>query len=151
MIGWCIRGCGQLTNTFDWLTLTLCKQETHLFLRQDSTGDFRMSLQRIIHNHNTVMKQTSTKKTTKLHIPLSYIHSLLTCANKHQDMWPWTTKPVMRVIYSKLRFIHHLNKWDFEVWTIFGWDTTICKSGIWGCKKNHNRGKSPLKLSKLSP
>ncbi len=23
-------------------------------------------------------------------------------------------------------------------WTIFGWDTTIWKSGIWGCKKNNN-------------
>ncbi len=34
--------------------------------------------------------------------------------------------------------------------TIFGWDTTIWKSGIWGCKKIEILRKSPLKLSKLS-
>ncbi len=33
--------------------------------------------------------------------------------------------------------------------TIFGWDTAIWKSGIWGCKKIWR--KSLLKLSKLSP
>ncbi len=27
-----------------------------------------------------------------------------------QHLWPWTTKPVIRVIFLKLRFIHHLNK-----------------------------------------
>ncbi len=29
--------------------------------------------------------------------------------------------------------------------TIFGWDTTIWKSGIWGCKKNLNIEKIALK------
>ncbi len=34
--------------------------------------------------------------------------------------------------------------------TIFGWDTTIWISGIWGCKQIEILRKSPLKLSKLS-
>ncbi len=55
----------------------------------------------------------------------------------------WTSKPVLSVHFLKLRFIHHLKAeyvafhWCM-VWTIFGWDTTIWKSGIWGCKKNPN-------------
>ncbi len=27
---------------------------------------------------------------------------------KHTHMWPWSTKPVIRVNFSKLRVIHHL-------------------------------------------
>ncbi len=34
--------------------------------------------------------------------------------------------------------------------TKFGWDTTIWKSGIWGCKKIKILRKSPLKLFKWS-
>ncbi len=54
-------------------------------------------------------------------------------------LWPWITKPVIRVKFSKLRFIHHL-KADYIIFhwcmgcydrTIFSWDTTIWKSGIW--------------------
>ncbi len=55
-----------------------------------------------------------------------------------------------------LYMIWKLNKLSFH-WcmvcydrTIFGWDTTIWKSGIWGCKKNKILRKSPLKLSKWS-
>ncbi len=35
-----------------------------------------------------------------------------------------------------------INKLSIDVWfvmTIFGWDTTIWKSGIWGCKKNKKK------------
>ncbi len=54
-------------------------------------------------------------------------------------LWQWTTKPVLSVILSKL--IWKLNEYAFH-WcvvcfdrTIFGRDTTIWKSGFWGCKK----------------
>ncbi len=33
--------------------------------------------------------------------------------------------------------------------TIFGWDTTICKSGIWGCKKNLNIEKIIFKVVQM--
>ncbi len=33
--------------------------------------------------------------------------------------------------------------------TIFGWDTTICKSGIWGCKKNLNIEKITFKVVQM--
>ncbi len=33
--------------------------------------------------------------------------------------------------------------------TIFGWDTTICKSGIWGCKKNQNIKKINFKVVQM--
>ncbi len=34
-------------------------------------------------------------------------------------------------------------------WTIFGWDTTIRKSGIWGCKKNVNIEKIAFKVVQM--
>ncbi len=33
--------------------------------------------------------------------------------------------------------------------TIFGRDRTICKSGIWGCKKNHNIEKMAFKVVQI--
>ncbi len=33
--------------------------------------------------------------------------------------------------------------------TIFGWDTTIWKSGIWGCKKNVNIEKIAFKVVQM--
>ncbi len=33
--------------------------------------------------------------------------------------------------------------------TIFGWDTTIWKSGIWGCKKNQNIEKITSKVVQM--
>ncbi len=33
--------------------------------------------------------------------------------------------------------------------TIFGWDTTIWKSGIWGCKKNLNIEKIAFKFVQM--
>ncbi len=33
--------------------------------------------------------------------------------------------------------------------TIFGWDTTIWKSGIWGCKKNQNIEKITFKVVQM--
>ncbi len=33
--------------------------------------------------------------------------------------------------------------------TIFGWDTTIWKSGIWGCKKNLNIEKITFKVVQM--
>ncbi len=33
--------------------------------------------------------------------------------------------------------------------TIFGRDTTILKSGIWGCKKNHNIEKITFKVVQM--
>ncbi len=33
--------------------------------------------------------------------------------------------------------------------TIFGWDTTIWKSGIWGCKKNLNIEKIIFKVVQM--
>ncbi len=56
-------------------------------------------------------------------------------------MWPWTTKPVIRVNFSKLRFIHHLKAelfWICYERTIFGWDTTIWISGIWRLRVQKN-------------
>ncbi len=32
---------------------------------------------------------------------------------------------------------------------IFGWDTTIWKSGIWGCKKNQNIEKITFKVVQI--
>ncbi len=34
-------------------------------------------------------------------------------------------------------------------WTIFGWDTTIWKSGIWGGKKNLNIEKMTFKVVQM--
>ncbi len=31
-------------------------------------------------------------------------------------MWPWTTKPVIRVNFLKLRFMHHLKVW--KIWNL---------------------------------
>ncbi len=33
--------------------------------------------------------------------------------------------------------------------TIFGWDTTICKSGVWGCKRNLNSEKIIFKVVQM--
>ncbi len=33
--------------------------------------------------------------------------------------------------------------------TIFGWDTTIWKSGIWGCQENHNIEKIAFKFVQI--
>ncbi len=45
------------------------------------------------------------------------------CFKTH--LWPWTTKPVLSVYFSNVCYDK----------TTFGWDTTICKSRIWGCQK----------------
>ncbi len=47
-------------------------------------------------------------------------------------MWPWVTKPVISV--------NNLNNLSIDAWfvIIFGWDTTIWISGIWGYQKNVN-------------
>ncbi len=60
-------------------------------------------------------------------------------------IWLWITKPVIRINFLKFIFIYHLKTdkirfplmYDFFR-TMFGWDTTIWKSGIWGCKTNQN-------------
>ncbi len=96
-----------------------------------------------------------SKKRQQLFSTLIIIRNVSWAANHH--MWPWTTKPVIRVffIYWDLYIIWKLNKYIFH-WcmvydrTIFGWDATIWTSGIWGCKKNYKLRKSPLKLSKLN-
>ncbi len=63
-------------------------------------------------------------------------------------MWPWTTKPVIRVNFFEIE-IHHtsseswINKLSIDAWFL--------ESGIWGCKQIKILRKSPLKLSKWSP
>ncbi len=49
-----------------------------------------------------------------------------------------------------------INKLSLDVWcmvcydrTIIGWDTTIFKSGIWGCKKNLNIEKITFKVVQM--
>ncbi len=70
-------------------------------------------------------------------------------------MWLWSTKWVIRVNLSKLRFIYHMNKQDSH-WcmvcydrTIFGWNKTIWKSGIWGSKKKSKCWKIPFKVVQM--
>ncbi len=56
-------------------------------------------------------------------------------------IWPWTTKPVIiRVIFFwnwDLYIIWKLNKWAFHWCMVTPMNTTIWKSGIWGCKKKN--------------
>ncbi len=49
-------------------------------------------------------------------------------------MWPWSTKPVIKVNFLTLRFIDHL-KADYIIFPLMYGLDNICKSGIWGCKK----------------
>ncbi len=45
-----------------------------------------------------------------------------------------------------------INKLSIDVWfvgTIFDWDTTIWKSGIWGCKKNIDTKKCAFKVVQM--
>ncbi len=50
-------------------------------------------------------------------------------------MWPWSTKPVLRVNFVQLRFMHHLKAEYIILPLMYGLDN-IWKSGIWGCKKS---------------
>ncbi len=51
------------------------------------------------------------------------------------QMWPWTTfKSIFFEIESYTKSESWINKLSIDEW--FDWDTTIWKSGIWGCKKN---------------
>ncbi len=55
--------------------------------------------------------------------------------------------------FFKSRFIHHLKAfhWCMVCYdrTIFGWDATIWKSGIWGSKKNLNIEKITFKVVQM--
>ncbi len=77
---------------------------------------------------------------------------------RRKHMCPWTTKLVLSVNFSKLRFYTLSKSWvntlsiDFCFFmdrTLFGRDTTIWKSGIWGCKKNLNIEKIAFKVVQM--
>ncbi len=66
-------------------------------------------------------------------------------------VWPWTTKPVISVNFSKFKFKRMLNKWAFH-WCMVCYDSCIpakyCpiwKSGIW-VYKNQNTEKIDFKI-----
>ncbi len=42
-----------------------------------------------------------------------------------------------------------INNISIDVWIIFGWDKTICKSGIWGGQKNLNIEKIIFKVVQM--
>ncbi len=49
-------------------------------------------------------------------------------------------------------YIIWINKLSIDVWfvrTIFSWDTTIWKSGIWGCQKKRNIEKITFKVAQM--
>ncbi len=88
----------------------------------------------------------------------TYMHEAFGLQIPVDHLWPWTTKPVIRVKFLKLRFIHHLESWinklSIDVW--FGWDRTIFKIQPFknleseGAKKSKYCENRKLKLSKLS-
>ncbi len=56
------------------------------------------------------------------------------------DPWPQTSHKgqffEIEIYTSSEIWINKLSIYVWFVRTIFDWDTTIWKSGIWGCKKN---------------
>ncbi len=52
-------------------------------------------------------------------------------------MWPWYTKPVIKVIFFKIEIYASSESWINNFLLMYGFriDTIIWKSGIWGCKK----------------
>ncbi len=58
--------------------------------------------------------------------------------------WPWSKKIVTHHHHLNISYFH----WCM-VWTIFVWDTSIRKSGIWGCKKNLNIEKIIFKVVQI--
>ncbi len=69
---------------------------------------------------------------------LSFYHSVQWCVYSiYIYMWPWTTKPVIRVhFYIYTSSESWINKLSIDVWFVMiGQYTTIWKSGIWGCHK----------------
>ncbi len=68
--------------------------------------------------------------------------------NCESEKWPWSTKPVISVHFSELRFIHHLKAESIIFPLMCGllWLDNIWKSGIWGCKKIEILRKSSLKF-----
>ncbi len=68
-------------------------------------------------------------KMMNVHRFFLFLFNLWRWCKLNHYMWPWTTKPVIRVNFSKLRFIYHLiGQYMAEIQLIW-------KSGIWGCKQ----------------
>ncbi len=73
-------------------------------------------------------------------------------------MWPWTTKPVIRANYYEIEIYTSSESWinnlSIDVWFVMigqylARDATVCKSGIWGCKKNLNIEKIIFKVVQM--
>ncbi len=93
-------------------------------------------------NRNSVYKDASIDIIFCSFILFAYIyHTSLALIDvvSHAYMWPWITKPVIRVHFLSNSWIHKLS---IGVWFVrivqYLVLATIWKSGIWECKKNLN-------------